>query len=284
MSYFSTSTHTPLFSARRAALHTAYAGTASDVENLHTAQLLDVVSPRENTVIPVNPSPKLKLLAIASAIVVVHLGIWYVVEHLSPPALELAKQKPVVVELIKPPVEKPKPPEPPKVIQPKIPPIVQKPKPVVQQPVKQVQPKPQPVIKLAPAPEPVVEPVHEVVKEAVPVPEPVKQAPPAPPAPAPVKQEPITEAKGYAGYLNNPAPEYPEVALDRGWQGQVILRIKVQPSGKPSTIQVKKSSGYKALDDAASRTVKRWTFSPALQGSTPIEGWVDVPLEFRLPS
>ncbi len=38
---------------------------------------------------------------------------------------------------------------------------------------------------------------------------------------------PVTEAKGYAGYLSNPAPEYPEQALERGWEGSVILRVKV---------------------------------------------------------
>lgn len=283
MSYLSTSTNTPFFSSRRAAAYAHYDNAVIDDSGIATGHLLAVVSPQAKTGTIVNPPPKLKLLAIASAIVTLHLATWYVVEHLPAPAVELPKPKPVVIELIKPPVEKPKPPEPPKIIKPKIPPIVQKPKPVVQQPIKQVQPKPQPVVKPAPAPEPVVEPVREVVKEAVPVPEPVKPAP-APPAPEPVKQEPITEAKGYAGYLNNPAPEYPELALDRGWQGQVILRIKVQPSGKPGTVQVKKGTGYKVLDDAAVRTVKRWTFSPALQGSTPIEGWVDVPLEFRLPS
>lgn len=282
MSYLSTSTNTPFFSPRRTAVHASHGALVASDRNIATDHLLAVVSPQAKTGTPVNPTPKFKLIAIASAIVALHLGVWFVVEHLPPPAVELAKPKPVVIELIKPPVEKPKPPEPPKVIKPKIPPIVQKPKPVVQQPIKQVQPKPQPVVQPVPVPEPLVEPLREVVKEAVPVAEPVKPAPP--PTPAPVKQEPITEAKGYAGYLNNPAPEYPELALDRGWQGQVILRIKVQASGKPDTVQVKKGTGYKVLDDAAVRTVKRWTFSPALQGSTPIEGWVDVPLEFRLPN
>lgn len=95
---------------------------------------------------------------------------------------------------------------------------------------------------------------------------------------------PVTAAKGYAGYLSNPAPEYPEVALDRGWEGVVMLRVKVSPTGSPLEINLKNSSGKKALDDAAVKTVKRRKFSPALHGNTPIEGWVDVPIHFKLPN
>ena len=87
-----------------------------------------------------------------------------------------------------------------------------------------------------------------------------------------------------AGYLSNPAPEYPEVALDRGWEGVVMLRVKVSPAGSPLEINLKNSSGKKALDDAAVKTVKRWKFSPALRGNTPVEGWVDVPIHFKLPN
>lgn len=53
----------------------------------------------------------------------------------------------------------------------------------------------------------------------------------------------MTEAKGYAGYLSNPAPEYPEQALERGWEGSVILRVKVLANGSPDTVSVKQSSG-----------------------------------------
>ncbi len=95
---------------------------------------------------------------------------------------------------------------------------------------------------------------------------------------------PVTAAKGYAGYLSNPAPEYPEVALDRGWEGVVMLRVKVSPTGSPLEINLKNSSGKKVLDETAVKTVKRWKFSPALRGNTPVEGWVDVPIHFKLPN
>ncbi len=111
--------------------------------------------------------------------------------------------------------------------------------------------------------------------------EPVKKV--AEPVKASDDNLPVTEAKGYAGYLSNPAPEYPEQALERGWEGSVILRVKVLANGSPDTVSVKQSSGKKLLDSAAVRTVKQWKFSPALKGKTPVEGWVDVPIHYQLP-
>ncbi|HBU86455.1 MAG TPA: energy transducer TonB, partial [Acinetobacter sp.] len=198
---------------------------------------------------------------------------------------------PVVIEIVKPP-------EPPKVIEPKIPPVVQKPK----IPPVSPKPEPEPVQKQIETPKPVqkhVEQPKPVEQQAVEQPRPVAeplsknvvaapvQQPVSKPAEAPAKTAddnlPVTEAKGYAGYLSNPAPEYPEQALDRGWEGSVILRVKVLPNGSPDSVTVKQSSGKKILDSAAVRTVKQWKFSPALKGKTPVEGWVDVPIHYQLP-
>lgn len=102
-------------------------------------------------------------------------------------------------------------------------------------------------------------------------------APPAPPPP-----EPVTEPRGFAGYRNNPPPEYPALAQDRGLQGQVILKVQVLASGRAAAVSVDKSSGHKILDDAAIKVVQGWTFDPAKRGQTPIDGWVKVPLNFKL--
>jgi len=109
--------------------------------------------------------------------------------------------------------------------------------------------------------------------------EPAPPAQPEPPAPVPA---PVTPPLGRTGYLNNPAPEYPDIALVRGWQGTTVLRVHVLPSGAPSEIQVQQSSGRDVLDKAAVAAVKRWTFVPAKRGSEAIAGWAVVPLEFRL--
>lgn len=136
-------------------------------------------------------------------------------------------------------------------------------------------PKPQPP-KQKPEPRPLPKPVESAPappKAAVP------PAPPAPPAPKPVTETPPS-AK--AAYLRNPAPEYPSLAQRRGWEGTVLLRIRVLANGKPGDIQIQTSSGRDVLDQAAVKAVQRWSFVPAKRGDVAQEGWVTVPLDFRL--
>ncbi|MBL1266022.1 energy transducer TonB [Methylomicrobium sp. RS1] len=161
-----------------------------------------------------------------------------------------------------PPVAKPKPP-------------VAQPKPPVKKavPLKPQKPRPAPkVVEPAPAPQPA-----PVMANAPPAP---VQAPPAPPAP--VVQEKITAPTAGADYLHNPPPEYPEIAMERGLEGKVLMKVHVLPNGKPDSITVVKSSGQKVLDDAAVKTVRRWSFVPAKRGDAPIAGWVTVPITFNL--
>ncbi len=92
----------------------------------------------------------------------------------------------------------------------------------------------------------------------------------------------MTPASASAGYLKNPAPEYPALAHRRGWEGTVLLRVHVLASGKPGEIQLQNSSGRQQLDDAALAAVKRWSFVPAKQGEVAVDGWVSVPIEFKI--
>ncbi|WP_153605074.1 energy transducer TonB, partial [Pseudomonas aeruginosa] len=115
-----------------------------------------------------------------------------------------------------------------------------------------------------------------------PPPKPVPKPKPKPkPQPRP-KPAPLTPPSANAGYLHNPAPEYPALAMRRGWEGTVLLRVHVLASGSPSEIQVQKSSGREALDQAAVKAVKRWSFVPAKRGDKAEDGWVSVPIDFKL--
>ncbi|WP_438391997.1 energy transducer TonB [Caballeronia sp. DA-9] len=105
-------------------------------------------------------------------------------------------------------------------------------------------------------------------------------APPAPAALAPVER--ITEAHGSAGYLHNPAPQYPDAAQERNWQGRVLLKVHVLADGHPDSVIVAQSSGHQILDDAALKAVNHWLFAPARRGDTPIDGWANVPIDFKL--
>ncbi|MCQ9423314.1 energy transducer TonB [Pseudomonas sp. LJDD11] len=209
---------------------------------------------------------------------VLHGAVIYWVSQTPTPALPVVPPEipPMTIEFSAPtpPLVEPPPPEP-------IPePVVQEPPPPVEDElaVKPPPPKPKPKPVVKPAPKPVPKPVEQPPAPTPPPPQPVAApAPPAPPAPAPV-----TPPSASAGYLRNPAPEYPSLAMRRGWEGTVLLRVHVLASGRPGDIQIQKSSGRDQLDEAAVTAVKRWSFVPGKQGDKPVDGWVSVPIDFKL--
>lgn len=92
----------------------------------------------------------------------------------------------------------------------------------------------------------------------------------------------VTSASADANYLNNPKPEYPRMARQRQWQGNVTLRVFVTAEGRCSELSVLRSSGHDILDEAAQDAVRQWRFVPGKRGDTPIPSWVNVPIEFAL--
>jgi protein TonB len=50
----------------------------------------------------------------------------------------------------------------------------------------------------------------------------------------------------------------------------------------PQKIEIKESSGFEILDKAAIQAITGWRFQPARYGTTALEGWVKVPIVFRL--
>jgi protein TonB len=65
-------------------------------------------------------------------------------------------------------------------------------------------------------------------------------------------------------------------------QGTVLLRVHVLPDGHADSVEVRQSSGARALDEAALEAVRHWTFVPAMRGKTALAGWATVPIEFKL--
>lgn len=185
------------------------------------------------------------------------------------------------------------------VVPPKVPPMeiqISKPTPLPQaipvpknlppQPKKAAPPKSAPAP--APAPAKVASPVatpvaHETVAiNPVPTTNQVATSSESQSAPARATGERVTQARADADYLNNPPPKYPAIAQSRGWEGQVMLNVHVLASGRADIINVEQSSGRKTLDDAAIKAVTDWRFVPAKRGQTPIDGWVQVPIDFKL--
>ncbi len=83
-------------------------------------------------------------------------------------------------------------------------------------------------------------------------------------------------------YAENPRPVYPQEARQKGYEGEVILRVEVLPNGRVGQIEVRKSSGYELLDRSALATVKQWKFIPAKKGEASIPLWVNIPVKFQL--
>ena len=205
---------------------------------------------------PAKPKPRLWILGlVAMAVIGAHLvGAWYT-EHASLAEAVKPKKNTLALEIVRPPKPEPprvEPPPPPKPRQDRAPPPIQ-------------------TAAVVPSEAPIEAPVETVAV--------VEPAPPAPPAPEPVKA-----AFGGIGYKNNPAPDYPAQAVRQGWQGTVLLRVRVLASGTVEAIEVVKSSGKKLLDDAAIATVERWVFAPSTRGSAAIDGFATVPIEFKLDS
>ncbi|HSI44861.1 MAG TPA: TonB family protein [Methylophilus sp.] len=224
--------------------------------------------------------PRKKLATLIALVVGVHvLVIAGFLSALNEPSIVKPKKKEVIVEFVKPEIV------PPPVIEPPKPPPPPPPQKRADPPPQAA--KPPAALRTAPASEHisandiVIQENTEAPKTTGPV---VAASPaPEPPPPAPVvKEEPLVEAKGGVGHLNNPPPEYPDFAADQGSEGTVILRVKVLPNGKPGEVKVKKSSGFSLLDDAAVAAAKRWAFTPAKRGNTPVEGWAIFPVEFKL--
>lgn len=231
---------------------------------------------RRHHVAPVGALSRREKVLLAILAVVAHGGLIYWLNQQSTPPLPVVPPEipPMEIEFTRPapPVVEPPPPPPPP------PPVVEPPPPVVDELAAKPAPKPIPKPKPAPPPKPVPKPVEPPPPAptpppvAAPAPTPAPPAPPAPPSPP-----------SNAAYLKNPQPEYPPLAQRRGWEGTVLLRVRVLANGSPAEIQIQTSSGRELLDKSAIQAVKRWTFVPSKQGGQAIDGWVVVPLEFKMP-
>jgi periplasmic protein TonB len=81
---------------------------------------------------------------------------------------------------------------------------------------------------------------------------------------------------------NNQEPVYPELAQRRHEQGLVLLAVTVTAQGQVAAVEIKKSSHFPLLDDAALEAVRHWNFEPARIGPIAFQSEIDVPVRFEL--
>jgi len=77
-------------------------------------------------------------------------------------------------------------------------------------------------------------------------------------------------------------PNYPRTSKRRGEQGTVILRFLINEEGKAEKAEIKQTSGYKRLDNAAKAGLSSCKFIPASVNGVFIKDWAVIPYVFQL--
>lgn len=220
----------------------------------------------------ISPFHRQRLLIVASVLLLHVLALWALQSGLLQRVMALAEEIVVPVEFIRP--DTPPPPKPPA--------VVPKPPPASKTPA--AAPNPNPAAPAAPAPAPlaIADPTPSAnapvgVTHAPAVVAPVAPAPSAP-VPAPKVELPSSDAE----YLHNPKSEYPRISRQRNEQGKVVVSVFIGADGTAQKAEIKVSSGYERLDQAALATVKSWRYVPGKRGGVPEAMWFNVPINFVL--
>ena len=228
-----------------------------------------------------NKSAK-RLIGIA-AVIFLHLLVAYILMSGLANNIQKPAEKPVELQIIQdikpPPPPKPeepkpkeKPPEPPKMVE-KVAKVPEPPKQVekVVTPVQKTTPIAQPTKVATPAPAALAAP-------SAPSPSPVAAPAPAAAAPAP---KPAGVTRGVSeGSAGCEKPEYPREAEMSGEQGTVRIRVLVDTNGKVIEAKIKKSSGSRILDKAATKAYSLCTFKPAMKDGVPQQDWYEIEYPF----
>ena len=75
--------------------------------------------------------------------------------------------------------------------------------------------------------------------------------------------------------------QYPEIARKNGIEGQVVVRVLIDKTGKPVKYRIDHSDN-KLLDNSAVDAVMSMRFTPGIQNGVPVSLWVSVPIKFQL--
>lgn len=82
--------------------------------------------------------------------------------------------------------------------------------------------------------------------------------------------------------IEQPQPEYPLEAARAREQGTVLIEAQVDALGNVSDVGIARRSGSRTLDRAAMREVRRWKFTPAMEGGKTVASSIQVPVDYRL--
>lgn len=212
-------------------------------------------------------------LVIAGSVVLLHAAaLWALQSGLLQRAVEVLVPVTLLSEIVEPPRPRVTPPPP----APKLPPPPQ----TVAPKVAALPPPPMPLAVAHAAPTPQA-PTGVTSPAAVlpPVTAPVAAAPAPVAAPAAPRVElPSSDAD----YLQNPKPAYPAMSKRLGEQGKVVVRVLIGADGSAQQAEIRQSSGFDRLDQAALATTLRWRYVPGKRGGVAEAMWFNVPINFVL--
>ena len=146
------------------------------------------------------------------------------------------------------------------------------------------EPKPLPVPK-RPTPRPVA---IETPVTPMSIPTPVAEPPALSAEPATVDMPAVVDAGPAAGadvslaYASRTAVPYPPQSTRNREQGTVMLRVSVDSGGRPTAVDIVRSSGHARLDRAAREAVRQWRFRPVQRNGVAVPASGLVPIEFNL--
>lgn len=217
-----------------------------------------------------DPLTSPRAIAVAAAIVVVHLAALIGLSHLRNEPEQATIVPTVFSATIIPPQPKPAPVQP------------APPKPAPEPPKPKVAP---------PPPKPRVQPDNAITQKAEPVAppqqtaEPVKDtappAPPAPPAPTPAAAPP-GRVEGIKVECPDPPLVYPSQSRRLGEEGVATVRVVIGTNGRVTSAEITKSSGFPRLDKAAVESAYKMRCAPPMKDGRNVETTATKPFGFTL--
>lgn len=213
-------------------------------------------------------------VVIAGSVVLFHVAaLWALQSGLLRRAAEVVIPVEIMSQFIEPPKPKEPPPPPPP------PPPAPKPQ------ITKAPPPPRPMAIREPKPVPAPNAPVGVTEPPPPAPPlPTPPAPPAPPAPPPAPPAPpaVQLPSTDADYAQSCRPVYPAMSRRLSEQGKVIIKVVVGADGLPKQVDVRRSSGFERLDEAAKEAMLRCRFAPGKVNGVAQTMAYDAPVNFVL--
>ena len=134
----------------------------------------------------------------------------------------------------------------------------------------------------APPPQPEAQPESQPM---VAEPLPLREEEPASPT---VQTESLPNTEENMGVVSEASPAsdfhpvYPRISRQRGEEGTVTLAVVVLSTGRPASVEVIQSSGYRRLDSAAIDGAMNTRFTPAQARGKSVDSTIALTYTFRL--